>query len=80
MNDLAMELVRLCQHNRDGSHTTQANRRRGLGAMADDLYELGFRPKGAASLKPKHAAALVAHWQSQGLGNATIKNRVGWMR
>jgi site-specific recombinase XerC len=80
MNDLAMELVRLCQHNRDGSHATQANRRRGLTAMANDLYELGYRPAGAHSLKPKHVTALVTHWQSQNLGNATIKNRVGWIR
>ena len=80
MNDLAMELVRLCQHNRDGSHATQANRRRGLTAMATDLYELGYRPQGAASLKPKHVTALVAHWQSQNLSNATIKNRIGWIR
>jgi hypothetical protein len=80
MNDLAMELVRLCQHNRDGSHATQANRRRGLSAMAADLYELGYRPKGAASLKPKHVTALVTHWQSQNIGTATIKNRVGWIR
>lgn len=80
MNDLTMELVRLCQHNRDGSHATQANRRRGLAAMANDLYELGYRPKGARGLKPKHVAALVAHWQSQNLSNATIKNRVGWIR
>ena len=80
MNDLAMELVRLCNHNRDGSHATQANRRRGLSAMAADLYELGYRPQGAASLKPKHVTALVAHWQSQNIGAATIKNRVGWIR
>lgn len=80
MNDLAMELVRLCQHNRDGSHATQANRRNGLAAMATDLYQLGYRPKGAASLRPKHVTALVAYWQSRNIGTATIKNRVGWLR
>ena len=80
MNDLAMELVRLCLHNRDGSHATQANRRRGLSAMAAELYELGYRPQGAGSLKPKHVTALVAHWQSRNIGTATIKNRVGWIR
>lgn len=80
MNDLAMDLVRLCLHNRDGSMATQANRRRGLSAAAADLYQLGFRVPKATSLKPKHVSTLVDYWYGQGVSTATIKNRVGWLR
>lgn len=80
MNDLAMDLVRLCLHNRDGSLATQANRRRGLSAAAADLYQLGFRVPQATSLKPKHVTALIDYWYGQGLGTATVKNRLGWLR
>lgn len=80
MNDLAMDLVRLCLHNRDGSLATQANRRRGLSAAAADLYQLGFRVPKATSLKPKHVTALIDYWYGQGLGTATVKNRLGWLR
>jgi hypothetical protein len=80
MNDLAMDLVRLCTHNRDGSMATQANRRRGLSAAAADLYSLGFRVPAANSLKPKHVTALVDYWYGQGITTATIKNRTGWLR
>jgi hypothetical protein len=80
MNDLAMDLVRLCLHNRDGSLATQANRRRGLSAAAADLYQLGFRVPAATSLKPKHVTTLIDYWYGQGVSSATIKNRVGWLR
>ena len=80
MNDLAMDLVRLCLHNRDGSLATQANRRRGLSAAATDLYQLGFRVPKATSLKPKHVTVLIDYWYGQGLSTATVKNRLGWLR
>jgi site-specific recombinase XerC len=80
MNDLAMALVRLCKHNRDGAFATQANRRRGLVAMANELHALGYRMPKAQSLKPKHVHALVNQWQANGLAAGTIKNRLGWLR
>lgn len=80
MNKLAMSLVRLCKHNRDGSYSTQAGRRRGLVAAANDLYALGYKIPKANSIKPKHIQKLVQHWQSQKLSAGTIKNRLGWLR
>ena len=77
---LLLALTRLCRRNRDGSHTTQANRLRGLKAVAIDLYRLGYKLPRAESLKPKHAQALVTEWQRQELSSATIKNRLGWVR
>lgn len=80
MNNLAMALVRLTKHNRDGAFATQANRRRGLVAIANELYGHGFKLPHARSLKPKHIQKLVAGWQCAGLSTGTIKNRLGWMR
>lgn len=80
MNDLAYALGQLCRRNRDGSHATQANRRRGLQAMAGDLYQLGFKLPKPNSLKPKHVQGLVDYWKEQGLSSATVKNRIGWIR
>ena len=43
MDDLTMDLVRLCRRNRDGSHGTQTNRKRGLTAIANELNNLGYK-------------------------------------
>jgi len=75
-----MELVRLTKRNKDGAFGTQKNRQRGLTAMAAELRSLGFVLKSARSLKPKHVDALVSHWRDKGLTNATIRNRMSWLR
>lgn len=80
MNTLAHELIKVCQRNRDGSHATQAVRKRGLIAIAKDLYTLGYKVPKAQSIKPKHVHTLLEHWQAQGLSTGTIKNRLGWIR
>jgi integrase len=80
MNDLKYQLLQLCHHNRDGSYGAQANRRYGLKAIADQLYDLGYKPKSAQSIKPKHIEALVEHWQQNDLSERTIKNRMSWLR
>jgi len=80
MDDLTMDLVRLCQRNRDGSYGTQANRRRGLSAMADELNDLGYKLPGASSLKPKHVDALVEKWLNDDKTEASIRNRLTWLR
>lgn len=80
MTDLTMDLVRLCQRNRDGSYGTQSNRRRGLTAMADDLADLGYKLPSADSLKPKHVEALVERWLDGDTTEASIRNRLTWLR
>ncbi len=75
-----MDLVRLTKRNKDGAYGTQKNRQRGLTAMADELKQLGFVLKSARSLKPKHVEALVDYWRDKGLTNATIRNRMSWLR
>lgn len=75
-----MDLVRLCQRNRDGSYGTQNNRRRGLAAMANDLTDLGYKLPSAGSLKPKHVEALVERWHDSDTSDASIRNRLTWLR
>lgn len=80
MNKLGYDFMQLCRRNRDGSHTTQYQRARSLRAMSRDLQDLGYRNLRAESLKPKHVEALVSHWRDNGLGDATLKNRLAHVR
>lgn len=80
MDDLSFSLKTLTQRVADGSFATRANRHRGLQAMAGELRQLGYRLPAAASLKPKHVDALVGHWKAEGVSDATIRNRLGWVR
>lgn len=80
MDDLTMDLNRMCQHNRDGSYGTRKNRQRGLAAMASELKTLGYRLPAGRSLKTRHVTALVEHWLGNDLDDATIRNRLTWLR
>jgi integrase len=80
VKDLNYQLMKLCRDNRDGGFSTQATRSRTLDLIANQLQELGYRRMQPGSLKPKHVTALVAHWQDQGIGVGTQKNRLATMR
>ena len=80
MRDLNYQLKQLCTHNRDGSYSTQAGRRRHLSLMADQLHDLGYRGLRPQSLKPKHVIALTELWAQQGLSLGTRKNRLAALR
>ncbi|MFP1983357.1 phage integrase N-terminal domain-containing protein [Lonsdalea quercina] len=80
MDDLTWTLNQLCRRNRDGSHTTQADRKRSLTLMARQLREAGFRQMRATSLKGKHITALLTRWQSEDLSAGTLKNRLAHLR
>lgn len=80
-NRLRHNWINLCVHNRDGSHATQYARRAVLKLAARQLErELGFRNMCASSLGQRHLVALVKHWQGEGLGVGTIKNRMAHLR
>ncbi|MCB4320819.1 integrase domain-containing protein [Alcaligenes sp. 13f] len=80
MDDLTYTLRLLCQRNRDGSYTTQADRMRSLSLAARQLREAGFRQMKASSLKGKHVQTLLDRWQGEGLSSGTIKNRLSHLR
>lgn len=80
MRDLNYQLKLLCKHSHEGSFETRVGRERQLGAIANQLHDLGFRQLKAASLKQKHVQALVDHWAQQNLSPGTIKNRMSCLR
>jgi site-specific recombinase XerC len=77
---LTYTLRQLCQRNRDGGHTTQADRKRSLTLAARQLREAGFRQMRASSLKGKHIEVLLQRWQAEGLFAGTLKNRLSHLR
>lgn len=70
----------LTRHNAEGSFATRSCRSRGLQQMAAELHALGFKIKSAKNLAPKHVHALVASWKGASISDATIRNRLGWLR
>jgi len=80
MHDLNYDLKNICLMNKQGSHATKAERYTNLSMIADQLLELGYKLKGAASIKPKHIEALVQRWKTEGLKVGTIKNRMAHVR
>ena len=80
MRDLNYQLKQMCQRNRDGSYSTQANRARMLNQIANQLQEMGYRRMTTRSLKPKHVDALVKRWLFEGMVAGTIKNRMNCLR
>jgi len=74
MRNLAYQLKKMCDRNKNGSHSSQASRRRLCSMIAKHLEQLGFRNLDIGSLKPKHVEALVAHWKAEQLAIGTIKN------
>lgn len=80
MHDLFKELAALCTRNKDGSFSTQATRRDVLGLVANQLREMGHYDMPATGLKPKHVHKLLDRWKTEGLSQATMKNRVAHLR
>ena len=80
MKELHFDLTNLTRHSGEGSFSTKACRARGLQQLADELHTLGFKLKAAKNLAPKHVDALVASWKAAGIVDATIRNRLGWLR
>jgi integrase len=80
MRPLNYDLMQLTRHNGEGSFATRACRARGLQQLADELLQAGFALKAAKNLAPKHVAALVTRWKGDGIADATIRNRLGWLR
>ena len=74
MRNLAFQFKNMCDRNKNGSHSSQASRRRLCSMIAKHLEQLGFRNLEIGSLKPKHVEALVAHWKAEQLAIGTIKN------
>lgn len=66
--------------NRDGARTTQYQRQAILLRFARDVHEVGHRGKRLPNLGNKHVHRVVALWKTQGVRDATIKNRLSAIR
>ena len=80
MRNLNYQLKQLCQRNRDGGYSTQAQRAWQLSLFANQLHDLGYRQMGVRSLKQKHIIALTKLWEKQGMSIGTRKNRLSTLR
>ena len=80
MKDLAYQIKNICNHNRDGSYSTQDARFGILEQCANQLIEMGYRKMKVTSLKQKHIYALVNRWLSEGIQPNTIRNRMSHLR
>lgn len=77
MANLKHGIIGICNHNKDGSYTTQKDRLRILLQAADQLKTLNYRQLTIHSIKGKHINALIDQWNEQHkinqLSIATIK-------
>lgn len=82
MAKLHQNFRNLCARNKDGSRATQANRISMLNLFANQLKKAGFDVSrmSASDLKGRHVNALVRTWKSEGITNATMKNRMAVVR
>ena len=81
MRDLNWDLLQLQRRaGDDDSHATRRDRSYALARMADALHEAGYRGLRAKGLKGKHVEALVRHWRTGRVSDATIMNRMAHLR
>ncbi len=80
MDKLTWELSQLQRNNRDGSRSTQENRKKILNMTAQHLKQLGFNRMNTKALKAKHVIKLAEKWRSENLSAGTIKNRMSHIR
>lgn len=80
MRDLTYDFMQLTRLNRDGSEGLQAERKRTLRMISDQLAELGYRKMRATDLKGRHVLKLVDLWERQGISTGTLKNRMSVLR
>lgn len=80
LTKLKSRLFEIMKRNRDGSFSTQSNRKRIILKMAKDLNILGYKFSDPKSLKPKHIFALIEQWKNEGIATSTIKNRMAHLR
>jgi len=80
VRDLTYDFMQLTRSNRDGSEGLQAERKRTLRMISDQLAELGYRKMRATDLKGRHVLKLVDLWERQGISTGTLKNRMTVLR
>lgn len=82
MDKLQYGFNHILSRNKDGSHATQANRKRMLMMFADQLKECGYKTNKMrpSDIKGRHINALIRKWKADDVSTGTIKNRMSNIR
>ncbi len=80
MTPLQWDIQKLLRVNRDGSRTTQYQRKMMAFRFAKDIDGLGFRGLRLRGIGNRHVSRAVDSWKRQGLSHATIMNRLSVIR
>jgi site-specific recombinase XerC len=80
MTPLQWDIQKLLRLNRDGSRTTQYQRKMMAFRFAKDIDGLGFRGLRLRGIGNRHVDKAVNRWKQQGLSHATIMNRLSVIR
>ena len=72
--------VNVLKHNKDGSFTTQDDRRKMLLQFADTLWEMGYKLDSAKFIRTRHVYKLVDHWRANGDMPGTLRNKAAALR
>ncbi len=80
MRDLNYQLKQLTRQHKEDAFSTRTDRAKHLQLIANQLHEMGFRQMRVTSLREKHVIALVQRWQTEGLSDGSIKNRMASLR
>lgn len=79
-SDFLHQIKQVMFRNRDGSHATQAERRKIMKLIDKQLKEMGVRNLQLQNMKYKHIQKLLNKWKEQELSAGTIKNRMSHIR
>ncbi len=80
MTPLQWDIQKLLRVNRDGSRTTQYQRKMMAFRFAKDIDALGCRGIRLPSIGNRHVNKAVNRWKQQGLSDTTIMNRLSAIR
>lgn len=73
-------LIKIIEHNKDGSYRTQNDRRVLLMHMMKNLYQKGYQLEHVKFIKQKHIEYLVDAWQKDDISTGTLKNRTSHLK
>lgn len=72
--------INVLKHNKDGSFSTQASRRKILLQAAESLWQMGYKLDGAKFIRTRHIHKLVEHWKTNGDQAGTLRNKTAVLR
>jgi len=72
--------INVLKHNKDGSFSTQASRRKILIQTAEVLWQMGYKLDSAKFIRTRHVYKLIEHWKTNGDQAGTLRNKMAALR